>query len=158
MAAGVPSRHDRRESVVTRPPMHRHPLVAVRIAACALALAACAPLHPSACSPGEQPSIHDLLYFGTTKPSGVVTADEWADFLRTTVTPRFPQGLTVLPASGQWRTPGGAIITEGTQVLSLIHPSDAATEKAVAEIIAAYKSRFQQESVLRVKADVCASF
>lgn len=124
----------------------------------ALTLAACASVHQPACGHGEQPSIHDLLYFGTTKPSGVVTTDEWADFLRTTVTPRFPQGLTVLPASGQWRTSGGVIITEGTHVLSLVHPSDAATEKAVSEIIAAYKSRFQQESVLRVKADVCASF
>jgi hypothetical protein len=123
-----------------------------------LALIACAPLHPSSCGVGEQSSIHDLLYFGTTKPSGVVTSDEWADFLRTAVTPRFPQGLTVLPASGQWRTSGGVIITEGTHVISLIHPSDAATEKAVTEIIAAYKTRFQQESVLRVKGDVCASF
>jgi hypothetical protein len=139
--------------------MHRLLLVEMRsaVVACVVTLAACAPLQPT-CGPGEQPSIHDLLYFGTTKPTGVVTPDEWTDFLRTTVTPRFPQGLTVLPASGQWRTAGGVIITEGTHVLSLIHPSSAATEQAVTEIITTYKSRFQQESVLRVKADVCASF
>ena len=102
--------------------------------------------------------VHDLLYFGAVKPTGVVTPAEWAEFLKSAVTPRFPQGLTVWQASGQWRGSDGVVVSEASRVLNLVHPSDAANEKAVLEIIAVYKSQFQQEAVLRVKAHACTSF
>ena len=66
------------------------------------ALAGCASAPFAPCGSGEQPATSDLLYFGTAKPNGVVSAQEWAQFLERTVTPRFPQGLSVWPASGQW--------------------------------------------------------
>ena len=61
-------------------------------------------------------------------------------------------------ASGQWRTAGGAILQEPSNVLTIVHPMDAQSEDAVLAIVAAYKSRFQQEAVLRVKSQTCASF
>jgi hypothetical protein len=124
----------------------------------ALSLAGCAPMQPLSCGIGEQLFIHDLLYFGTAKSNGIVTSEQWSEFLRTTVTPRFPQGLTVWQASGQWQASDGAIVREASHVLSLAHPADVAGEKAVIEIVAAYKTQFQQESVLRVKAAACATF
>ena len=128
------------------------------IVALAFVLDGCASIHLHACGSGEQVSLHDSLYFGTAKPGGAVTPEEWAEFLKSTVTPRFPQGLTVWQASGQWRGSDGAILREASHVLNLVHPNDAASEKAVLEIVAAYKSRFQQEAVLRVKTHACASF
>ena len=122
------------------------------------ALGACASLPPSGCRAGEQPAIQDSLYFGTGKPDGVVTREEWTAFLATTVTPRFPQGLSVAEASGQWRGADGTIVRESTHVLHLVHPDDASNEKSVVEIVAAYKLQFQQEAVLRVKANTCISF
>ena len=124
----------------------------------AFSLSACTTLHGPGCQHGEQLAIHDSLYFGTGKPNGVVTPEEWSDFLRTEVTPRFPQGLTVQEASGQWRGAGGAIVREATHVLQLVHPGDASSDKRVAEIIASYKAKFQQEAVLRVRAGACVSF
>ncbi|MDR6857092.1 DUF3574 domain-containing protein [Variovorax guangxiensis] len=122
-------------------------------------LAGCAPMQRSGCEDAEQALVHDTLYFGTGKPrGGVVTPAEWSEFLKSTVTPRFPQGLTVSPASGQWRGADGAIVQEASQVLQLIHPDDAASEKAVQALVAAYKARFEQEAVLRVKARTCVSF
>lgn len=126
--------------------------------ALALALGACASVHAPRCHPGEQHAIQDSLYFGTGKPDGVVTATEWSAFLETTVTPRFPQGLSVTEAAGQWRGANGAVVHEGTKVLHLVHPNDLASEKSVAEIVTAYKTQFQQEAVLRVKTDTCVSF
>jgi hypothetical protein len=129
------------------------------VALLAATLAACAPMRGPGCANGEQPVVHDSLFFGTGKPrGGVVTPAEWAGFLRGTVTPRFPQGLTVSPASGQWRGADGAIVQEASQVLQLVHPDDAASESAVQELVAAYKAQFQQEAVLRVKARACVSF
>ena len=122
------------------------------------ALGACASLHKPGCRGGELSAVQDSLYFGTGRPNGAVTADEWTAFLETTVTPRFPQGLTVSQASGQWRGAEGSIVRESSHVLQLVHPDDASSEKSVAEIIAAYKTQFQQEAVLRVKANTCVSF
>jgi hypothetical protein len=123
-----------------------------------LLLCACTILQESDCSKGSQFAIQDSLYFGTFKPNGTVTPEEWARFLETTVTPRFPQGLTIFEAVGQWRNADGLVIRELTHVLKLVHPEDKPSEKFVAEIISSYKARFQQESILRVKAGACVSF
>jgi hypothetical protein len=128
------------------------------VAAILLCLSGCASLHENGCKGGEQFTIQDALYFGTGKPNGVVTRDEWTKFLETMVTPRFPQGLTVSDASGQWRGADGSIVREASHVLTLVHPDDAPSERSVAEIVASYKAQFQQEAVLRVKAGACMSF
>lgn len=128
------------------------------LAAMVFALAACVSPQRSSCRPGEQPAVQDTLYFGTGRPGGPVTAEDWSKFLAATVTPRFPQGLTVSQASGQWRAADGTIVHESTYVLSLIHPDGAPSETAIAEIVATYKSAFRQESVLRTRAETCATF
>jgi len=89
----------------------------------------------------------DTLYFGTAKPDGgVVSESDWQQFLRDSVTPRFP-GFTHWEASGSWKG-----TSESTHVLVIIHP--AGHERAVQQIINEYKKRFTQESVLRVRTDV----
>ena len=135
-----------------------------RIAPMAIAMAAslmvagCATSPAPACTAGERRSVDELLYFGTGMADGVVSDEQWAAFLRDVVTPRFPEGLTTWPASGQWRSGDGSLTREGSHVLNLVHAADDATEKAVQAIIADYKDRFRQEAVLRVKTDVCVSF
>ena len=69
------------------------------------------------CKDGYQLAVHDSLYFGTAKPDGVVSSEDWAKFLESTVTPRFPHGLTSSRASGQWRGPDGEIVREDAHVL-----------------------------------------
>lgn len=123
-----------------------------------VALSACTSLSYRGCRPGEQFAIQDSLYFGTGKRDGVVTPAERQRFLENTVTPRFPQGLTVWQAAGQWRAADGTNVREMTDVLQLIHPDDPASEKAIGEIVAEYKTAFQQESILRVRDGVCVSF
>ena len=110
------------------------------------------------CGANEERLVSDLIYFGTEKPGGVVSQAEWSEFLRGVVTPRFPEGLTVWQASGQWRSANGAITSEASHVLSLVHPETEAAESAVRAIVAEYKSSFQQEAVLRVRGDACVSF
>ena len=121
-------------------------------------LSGCASLERPACISGEQSTVSEVLYFGMAKPAGgIVTEDEWAAFLRTAVTPRFPAGLTAWPAAGQWRGADGQIVREDSHVLTLLHPADASAEREVQAIIAEYKTRFAQEAVLRVKSNVCTS-
>ncbi|SFU40555.1 Protein of unknown function [Polaromonas sp. YR568] len=125
----------------------------------AILLAGCATLSEPRCASNEQRLVSDLLYFGTAKPGGIVSSEEWSEFLRGTVTPKFPEGLSAWQASGQWRSAAtGAIVSEASHVLNLVHPETPAAEAAVQAVVADYKSRFQQEAVLRVKNTACVSF
>lgn len=120
-----------------------------------LSLMGCGAMQVSRCGGDGRTAMQELLYFGTETPSGHVTSEEWTQFLSETVTPRFPEGLSSWQASGQWRSASGQIIREPSYVLSLVHPDDPVPNKAVQEIIMSYKTRFQQEAVLRVKTIVC---
>ena len=95
------------------------------------------------------------LYVGMGKRDGTeVTEDEWQRFLTDEVTPRFPDGLTIIEARGQYRNASGKIIRERSRVLILLYPKKQRSEanKKIDAICAAYKRIFQQESVLRVTA------
>ena len=130
---------------------------AVTVALLVATTAGCASMHPSACPPGQQEAVQELLYFGADKPAGQVTPQNWSDFLADTVTPRFPAGLTTWQASGQWRSDAGSLVREPSYVLSLVHPPGAGSETAIGEIVDAYKRRFHQEAVLRVRSPACMS-
>src|SRR5580692_321716 len=121
-------------------------------------LSACTSLPAMNCKAHEQPEVQDTLYFGTGTSSGFVTNEAWTSFLAGTITPRFPQGLTVLDASGQWLSANGKLAHEATHVLQIVHPNDDHSDRLIAEIISAYTMQFKQESVLRVTVNACVSF
>lgn len=99
------------------------------------------------------------LLFGMAKRDGGTVSDaEWQTFLDDEITPRFPDGLTVLIADGQWRKPDGSIGREAARVLIVWHVADEASEGRAEAIREAYKRRFQQDSVMRVDGSSCVSF
>src|SRR3546814_3487274 len=100
------------------------------------------------------------IYFGTTRPGGApVTETKWAAFLAEEVTPRFPDGLTVLEGNGQWRNRRGIITKETSTVLVILYEPSAEKPTAIEDTRAAYKDRFDQESVMRVVGHTqCVSF
>jgi hypothetical protein len=128
------------------------------LGACGALLAGCAAPAPPDCPAGLQAMKSETLYFGTERPGGTVAAADWQAFVDGTVTPRFPQGLSVWPAAGQWRNGRGLIVSEAAHVLNIVHAGSAAQDRALQDIVAAYKARFQQEAVLRVQSAVCVSF
>jgi Protein of unknown function (DUF3574) len=113
----------------------------------------------ASCEAGDAPLVRDVVYFGRNRPDGgIVTDDEWQRFLDEVVTPRFPAGLTVLSASGQWRGEKGTVERERAEVLTLLHSGDEAARLAVGELAAEYKLRFAQEAVLRERMTACTRF
>jgi hypothetical protein len=96
------------------------------------------------------------LFFGSAKSDGSeVTTEEFQQFLDDEITPRFPDGLTLLMGLGQFRGSSGVIIQERSMLLILLYPAETRQDSSVKieEIREAYKKLFQQESVLR--ADRC---
>ena len=100
-------------------------------------------------------TVESKLYFGLSlTDGGRVEEAQWRDFLARDVTPRFPDGLTVLDGFGQWRAPDNHIVSEATKVLIIVHPASAEATKALAEIKAIYCKRFHQISVFQTDQDV----
>ena len=109
------------------------------------------------CGVTSAPQIRTTLYFGLARPKGAVSELEWQMFLRDEVTKRFPDGLTVWEAEGQWRTPEGPIDHERSKVLLLVHPDTTQARHAVQEVISTYRRMFEQQSVLWESARVCGA-
>ena len=110
------------------------------------------------CGPLGTAYMRTTLYFGLARPSGIISEAEWQTFLREDVTPRFPEGLTVLEGSGQWRRPDGSIGREHAKVLVILHDDKPSTQAALQTLVVRYKEVFAQQSVLWEIARVCAAF
>jgi len=112
-----------------------------------------------ACRPATRRMVRLELLFGMSTPDGRTIAPEaWQAFVDTEVTPRFPQGLTVMTGRGQWRGSAGTIAKEQSQLLIVWYPAAADNEEKIEAIRTVYKTRFNQESVMRVDGSSCVSF
>ncbi len=124
----------------------------------AFMLAGCAGVVPG-CTGGLMPMMEARLFFGDDIPQGgMVSAAQWQQFVDSEVTPRFPDGFTVLSTMGQWRGANGVIARETGHELMIVFAPAAATAQNLDAIRAAYKRRFMQESVLLSEVSVCAEF
>ena len=112
-----------------------------------------------ACGSGFDAFEQDTLYFGRAIPAGGQVSDaQWTGFLDATVTPAFPQGLTVIDAVGQWRGASGGAVREPSKLVVLLHPRNAKDDAAIASIIDTYRKAFGQEAVLQERQSVCVRF
>jgi hypothetical protein len=113
----------------------------------------------AACRTGAAAYARLELLFGLGKQGGgEVSEEEWRSFLEMEVTPRFPDGLTVVAAYGQWRSRSGEVAREPSRVLVIWHRRGAGGEADIEAIRQAYKAQFSQESVMRVDGVSCVSF
>jgi hypothetical protein len=99
------------------------------------------------------------LYFGGDIPGGgKVSRAMFRRFLNATVTPRFPDGVTVTEVTGQYRYRNGRIVVEPSRMVTVLAKDAEEAGRKVDEIIAAYKQRFRQESVAREQRQECVAF
>ena len=109
-------------------------------------------------APLTAPSIRETfvrteLYFGTARQDIAPVSDaEWGYFLDFVITKRFPEGLTIITADGQFQDDSGNVIKEKTFVLILLYPLKEWEKRneSIEFIRDAYKKAFKQQSVLRV--------
>jgi hypothetical protein len=124
-----------------------------------LALSGCASLPPS-CLPPQQSMLSAELSFGRTIGDRTGVSDaEFARFIADEITPRFPEGLTVLDGHGQWRDPARCrLLREPSKLVWIVFADDPAKRAALTEIAEAYKRKFGQQSVLVAVRPSCVSF
>lgn len=112
-----------------------------------------------ACPAGTQPMTRVDFFFGgdVGAPGGVPDA-EWQRFVEMEVTSRFPDGFSVADVDGQWRNAMGMVEAERSKNLIVIVRDVRAYASRITSLRAAYRARFQQQSVLFSETPLCAGF
>lgn len=123
------------------------------------ALNGCASL-PGLCVAPAQPMISAEMLFGRNIGDRLgVSETDFARFVSREITPRFPDGLTIVDARGQYRdTDRGRLIREPSKLVLITFRDDPQKRMSLSEIADAYKTTFKQKSVLTTTRETCANF
>lgn len=115
---------------------------------------------PQTCVPPAQAMLTAELMFGRKIGDRIgVSEAAFAAFVAREITVRFPDGLTVIDAKGQWRdSERGTIVREPSKVVLLTFADDPARRADIAAIAEAYKRQFRQQSVLTSFRASCVTF
>ena len=127
-----------------------------------------AQLHGDAARPAEAGGwVRSELYFGVGEETGpsareqtdVISEAQWRAFLDKEVTPRFPDGLTVFDAYGQWLFRGAPEPNRlRTKVLVILHEDSPQRRNDIEAIRLAWKQATKHQSVLWSRQPVEVSF
>lgn len=148
------------------------PSLLILLAACAGAPAVPSGVGASVPADAARPGyasgwVRSELYFGLGSEDGASTRPQtdaigearWRAFLDREVTPRFPDGLTVFDAYGQWLFRGAAAPERlRTRVLVVLHEDTAQHRADIEAIRVAWKQATGQQSVLWSRQPVEVSF
>ena len=111
--------------------------------------------------------VRSELYFGVGEEPGKaerpqaegISEAQWRQFLDSEVTPRFPDGLTVFDAYGQWLFRGDAEPNRlRTKVLVVLHENTPQRRADIEAIRLAWKQKTHHQSVLWSQQAVDVSF
>ena len=129
------------------------------IVALALALTGGGNAQPIECHVGKPQQVAELM-FGRNIGSRLGVSDaQWARFVDREITPRFPDGLTVVDTRGQWRdAKRDRIVREPGKLVQIVLPGKAEDAERLNDVIEAYKGRFRQQSVGLIVRTACVSF
>jgi len=141
-------------------------LLAASASASGQAIDATSSLHGDAARPAEVSGwVRSELYFGVGKQANetaeqsVIGEAEWRAFLDREVTPRFPDGLTVIDAYGQWLFRGRTEPNRlPSKILLILHENTAERRNDIEAIRLAFKQLSGHQSVLWASSPVDVSF
>ncbi|WP_263353941.1 DUF3574 domain-containing protein [Acidicapsa acidisoli] len=120
-------------------------------------------LHGDAAHPAKtQGWVDTQLYFGlgpANAPEKGVSEAAWRDFLDKEVTPRFPDGLSVMDVYGQWQGKNETAPERiRSKMLVIDYPKTSENTAKIEAIRAAWKQKTGDQSVLKVSQPADVSF
>ena len=106
---------------------------------CGLVLSGCAAADSAACREYK-------ICCGLSSKHGEVSEEAWRQFCDRHVSAAFPDGYTVVDATGYWRTGSNATASERAKVILIVAP--AAAREKVRSVAQRYREEHGQEAVL----------
>jgi hypothetical protein len=111
------------------------------------------------CRAGKPQQVAELMFGRKIGDRTGVSDAAWSRFVDREITPRFPDGLTVIDARGQWRDRDrNRIVREPSKLVQIVLPGGDGDQQRLNEIAEAYKIRFRQQSVLIIVRPACVAF
>jgi hypothetical protein len=134
--------------------------IAVSILLAAAAKDTAAQAQAPTCHGTQQPKEIAEFIFGRDIGNRIgVDEAAWTRFVARELTPRFPDGLTISDATGQWRDrDSGAIIREPSKHVEIVLPGGDDDKTRLDAAVAAYKRQFRQHTVVLIVRPACVSF
>jgi hypothetical protein len=109
------------------------------------------------CMMSSQKPTVELLFGRVADGAPSVSEAEFRRFISREVSPRFPDGLTVVNASGRWAAQAGSAMGERPKLVMIVLHGGADDQAKVAAIRAAYQAQYHQQSVLLPTGPGCVS-
>src|SRR5947209_18093394 len=126
----------------------------------AVLLSATAHAQSFECRAGQKAQQVAELTFGRRIVGHIAVSEtQWVQFVDNEITPRFPDGLTIYDAAGQWRDPATKkIVRELSKIVLIVLPGSAEDLARLNELVEIYKRRYRQQSVGMIVRPACVSF
>lgn len=133
---------------------------ALLLAGCITAPPARAPSAPPtpACPQGQELLPTAQLFLGRVAPGSTIRSMDLVKFVDEEVTPRFPDGVTVLDGGVQWAGPENRLMREAAKVVLIVLPPGGDPQGRVEAVRAAYRSRFNEDAGLIMAPPACVAF
>ncbi|WP_374471997.1 DUF3574 domain-containing protein [Phenylobacterium sp.] len=113
----------------------------------------------SPCPVGQEHLRTAQLFFGRNVGEQARVSDAvFTRFVDEEITPRFPDGLTIMDGGGQWRGSENQLIREAAKVVLIVLPKNGDAPARIEAVREAYKKRFSQDAVLLITQAACVSF
>jgi hypothetical protein len=138
--------------------MSRAALPLLAAAVVVLAMGGCARLKHDTCPVGQERLRTAQLFFGrSTGDQPRVTEADFRRYVDEELTPRFPDGLTILDGGGQWKGEENKLIREASKVVLIVLAKTGDQQPRLDAARDAYKTRFKQEAVMLITKPACVS-
>src|SRR4051812_23307762 len=109
-------------------------------AALSLTLAGCAGGPFASCPAGQERLATAQLYLGAkVEGAARISPTDLRRFVDQEITPRFPDGLTILDGGGQWVGPENRLLREAAKVVLIVLPAKGDGEARVEGVRQAYR-------------------
>jgi hypothetical protein len=119
-------------------------------------LAGCMSAPKPAC-PAGQSQLRTAQLFLSAKPPATISDNDIRKFVDAEVTPRFPDGVTLVDGGGQWRGDENRLIREAAKVVMIVLPERGDPAGKVEAVRAAYRTKFKQDSVVVMPPPACVA-
>jgi hypothetical protein len=111
------------------------------------------------CPAGQERMQTAQLFFGrSVAGKATLSTADFQQFVDQELTPRFPDGLTVMDGGGAWRGSENQLIRDASKVVLIVMPKRSDAPARIDAVRDAYRKRFNEETVLLVTQASCVSF
>ena len=122
-------------------------------------VAGCQSMQPPApaCPAGQENLRTAQLFLGRKNVGPRASEPDLQRFIDEEITPRFPDGVTVVNGGAQWQGSENVLMRDAAKVVHIVLPAKGDMNGKLDAVRKAYRTRFKQESVLVVTQPACVA-